>query len=75
MSARASRARTVRSSLAVLLRIGVLFALTVLFLLPYSQGSGHSGGPSQPGTKTVTGSSIVSNYIAKAATAPTAPPF
>jgi len=39
MSTRASRARAVRSGLAVLLRIAVLFALTVLFLLPYSQGS------------------------------------
>lgn len=39
MAARASDTRAVRNSLAVLLRIAVLFALTILFLLPYSQGA------------------------------------
>ena len=39
MSARARNTRVVRSSLAVLLRIAVLFALTILFLLPSSQSA------------------------------------
>jgi hypothetical protein len=39
MSARARNIRVVRSSLAVLLRIAVLFALTILFLLPSSQSA------------------------------------
>jgi hypothetical protein len=39
MSTRASKTRAVRSSLAILLRIAVLFALTVLFLLPNSKGA------------------------------------
>ncbi len=39
MYARASKTRAVRSSLAVLLRIAVLFALTILFLLPSSKSA------------------------------------
>jgi hypothetical protein len=39
MSARARNIRVVRSSLAVLLRIAVLFALTILFLSSSSQGA------------------------------------
>jgi hypothetical protein len=39
MSARARNIRVVRSSLAVLLRIAVLFALTILFMSSSSQGA------------------------------------
>jgi hypothetical protein len=47
MSARASKTRAVRSSLAILLRIAVLFALTVLFLLPQSKGAPTSSLPTR----------------------------
>jgi hypothetical protein len=43
MSAGAKDTRAVRNSLTVLLRIAVLFALTILFLLPYSQGAVVAG--------------------------------
>ncbi len=41
MSVRARNIRVVRSSLAVLLRIAVLFALTILFLLPSFEERHH----------------------------------
>lgn len=75
MSTRASHSRAVRSSLAVLLRIAVLFGLTVLFLLPYSRGSvGSHGEPARSG-KMTTDRSICSTYSAKAAISPTEAPL
>ena len=52
MYAGASKTRAVRSSLAILLRIAVLFALTVLFLLPNSRGATISSHQPDPSAQT-----------------------